>query len=81
MRALAPPRRSSAPAEPDTLRFNAAPNSQKVARSGLLTLRCEEQGQALSRAAQSQESNVPPGYGVGWRPPPGLVESVGIHNG
>ena len=29
--------------------------------------------------AQSQESNVPPGYGVGWRSPPGLVESVGIH--
>ena len=32
MRALAPPRCSSAPAEPDTLRFNAAPNSQKGAR-------------------------------------------------
>ena len=31
--------------------------------------------------AQSQESNVPPGYGVGWCPPPGLGESVGIRNG
>ena len=30
---------------------------------------------------QSQEPNVPPGYGVGWNPPPGLVESVGIHIG
>ena len=27
---------------------------------------------------QSQESNVPPGYGVGWNPPPVLDESVGI---
>ena len=47
----------------------------------LLTLRCGEQNRALPRAVQSQESNVPPGYGVGWRSPPGLVESVGIHNG
>ena len=30
------------------------------------------------RRVQSQEPNVPPGYGVGWNPPPGLVESVGI---
>mgnify|MGYP003320630718 CR=1 FL=1 len=47
----------------------------------LLTLRCGEQNRALPRAVQSQESNVPPGYGVGWRSPPGLVESVGIHIG
>ena len=47
----------------------------------LLTPLCGEQDQALPRAAQSQESNVPPGYGVGWRSPPGLVESVGIHIG
>ena len=33
------------------------------------------------RRVQSQEPNVPPGYGVGWNPPPGLVESVGIHIG
>ena len=33
------------------------------------------------RRVQSQEPNVPPGYGVGWNPPPGLVESVGIHTG
>ena len=33
------------------------------------------------RRAQSQEPNVPLGYGVGWNPPPGPVESVGIHTG
>ena len=33
------------------------------------------------RRVQSQEPNVPLGYGVGWNPPPGLVESVGIHIG
>ena len=47
----------------------------------LLTLRGGEQDRALPRVAQSQESNVPPGYGVGWYPPPGLGESVGIRNG
>ena len=55
------------------------PAGSRQARS--LTLQCGGQGQVLSRAAQSQESNVPPGYGVGWRPPPGLGESVGIRNG
>ena len=30
---------------------------------------------------QPQEPNVQLGYGVGWNPPPGLVESVGIHIG
>ena len=32
------------------------------------------------RRVQYQEPNVLPGYGVGWRSPPGLVESVGINS-
>ena len=31
------------------------------------------------RRVQYQEPNVPPGYGVGYPSPPGLVESVGIN--
>ena len=31
------------------------------------------------RRVQYQESNVPPGYGVGWHSPLGLVESAGIN--